>query len=188
VQRVVRDADGVTLHAAQDEPRRFDQVIFATHADVTLRLLAQPSAAEQATLGAIRFQDNHTVLHRDPGFMPRRKACWSSWVYSTDSLRPADTPLGVTYWMNRLQNIPESDPLFVTLNPARPIRAELVYDQVTFRHPVFDHAALAAQGRLAGLQGQNRSWFAGAWMRNGFHEDGFASALRVARRLVPVLA
>lgn len=188
VQRVMRDADGVTLHTGRDEPRRFDQVIFATHADVTLRLLARPSAEEQATLGAIRFQDNHTVLHRDPGFMPRRRACWSSWVYSTDSLRPSDTPLGVTYWMNRLQNIPEDDPMFVTLNPARPIREDLVYDQVTFRHPVFDHAALAAQGRLAGLQGQNRSWFAGAWMRNGFHEDGYASALRVARRLAPVLA
>ncbi len=188
VHRVARDTGGVTLHTARDVPRRFDQVIFATHADVTLRLLTQPTDQEREILGAFRFQDNHTVLHRDPGFMPRRRACWSSWVYSTDSLRPSDKPLGVTYWMNRLQNIPDSDPLFVTLNPSRPIRDELVYDQVTFRHPLFDHAALAAQGRLAGLQGRNRSWFAGAWMRNGFHEDGFASALRVARRLAPVLA
>lgn len=87
--------------------------------------------------------------------------------------------------MNRLQNIPEDDPLFVTLNPGVAIPDEAVYDEITFHHPVFDQAALAAQGRIAALQGQRGTWFAGAWLRNGFHEDGFASAVRIARRLVP---
>ena len=83
--------------------------------------------------------------------------------------------------MNRLQAIPESDPLFVSLNPSRPVPDELIYDQTTFRHPVFDAPALAAQYRLGALQGQNNTWYAGAYTRHGFHEDGFASAVRIAR-------
>lgn len=85
--------------------------------------------------------------------------------------------------MNRLQNIPESDPLFVTLNPATDIPDRLVYDDTVFRHPVFDGPALEAQAALRALQGQNRTWFAGAYTRHGFHEDGFASAARIAREL-----
>ena len=93
--------------------------------------------------------------------------------------------VGVTYWMNRLQNIPEDDPLFVTLNRHDGIDPALIYDQVTFRHPVFDLAALDAQAQIAAMQGNRNTWFAGAWLRNGFHEDGFASAMRIARRLLP---
>ena len=85
--------------------------------------------------------------------------------------------------MNKLQNIPEDDPLFVTLNPLQPIRDEFIYDAKTFRHPVFDTAALRAQERLKLIQGQNQTWFAGAYLRNGFHEDGFASAQRIAKHL-----
>ena len=107
---------------------------------------------------------------------------WSSWVYTADTRRP-QTAIGVTYWMNRLQNIPERDPLFVTLNPSTPVREELIYDQTTFRHPVFDAGALAAQRQLREMQGENNTWFAGAWTRHGFHEDGFASAVRIARAL-----
>lgn len=188
VARVSRAGQGVTVLTAGDSPRQFDQVVFACHADVALAMIDHPTPDERAALGAIRFQDNHTVLHRDPGFMPKRRACWSSWVYSTDHMQPAQEPLGVTYWMNKLQNIPQDDPMFVTLNPGRRIEERLIYDQVTFRHPVFDHDALAAQTRIAAMQGQNRSWFAGAWLRNGFHEDGFASAMRIARRLAPVPA
>jgi predicted NAD/FAD-binding protein len=114
--------------------------------------------------------------------MPRRRACWSSWVYRADT-SAQQTRLGVTYWMNRLQNIPESDPLFVTLNPATDIPDRLVYDDTVFRHPVFDGPALEAQAALRALQGQNRTWFAGAYTRHGFHEDGFASAARIAREL-----
>jgi predicted NAD/FAD-binding protein len=91
--------------------------------------------------------------------------------------------MGVTYWMNRLQGIPEADPLFVTLNPASEIAADKVYDDVEFDHPVFDKAALMAQQRIREMQGQNNTWFAGAWNRHGFHEDGIASAMRVVRAL-----
>ncbi|MDF0601118.1 FAD-dependent oxidoreductase [Psychromarinibacter sp. C21-152] len=181
VQAVERDATGVTIRTAHGNDR-FDQVIFACHSDDALRLLARPTPAEQATLSAVRYQDNRAILHCDTSQMPRRRSVWSSWVYRAETGR-AEPQIGVTYWMNRLQNIPESDPLFVSLNPAREVPDRLVYDETTFRHPVFDEAALRAQGRLGSLQGMHNTWFAGAWTRHGFHEDGFASAVRVVRAM-----
>ena len=180
VQGVTRDGQLSTVHSGAGPQEPFDQVIFSCHADQALRLLDQPTVAEHAALSAMRFQDNQVILHRDPGQMPKRKAVWSSWVYRSDT-GAQDRRIGVTYWMNRLQNIPDSDPLFISLNPSRPVPDHLIYDQTSFRHPIFDLGALAAQKQLAQLQGQNNTWFAGAYTRNGFHEDGFASAVRVAR-------
>lgn len=185
VQQVERGPGTVTIHSPQDAPEEFDQVVFACHADMALSLLASPSPDEHRALGGIGFQDNHMTLHRDTSVMPKRRRCWASWVYKDTPNAAEDTPLGATYWMNRLQNIPETDPLFVTLNGAQTIRDEDIYDTCTFRHPVFDHRALQAQGEIDALQGQNCTWFTGAWLRNGFHEDGFASAKRISRRLVP---
>ncbi len=182
VKAVVR---GDTSHsvALQDGPAgEFDQVIFACHSDDALRLLDRPTLAENAALGNLTYQDNEMILHRDISQMPQRKQVWSSWVYQADTGRK-QSRIGVTYWMNRLQRIPESDPLFVTLNPGREIPQELIYDQKVFRHPVFDHAALNAQRQLAGIQGQNNTWFAGAYTRYGFHEDGFLSAVRIAKAI-----
>jgi predicted NAD/FAD-binding protein len=182
VAGVSRDDAGVTVHAAGRSPERFDEVVFACHADQALRLLERPTAAEAAALGAIRYRRNAAVLHRDPRQMPRRRVCWSSWVYRSDGDREVPG-IGVTYWMNRLQNIPDDDPLFVTLNPSDPIPDDLVYDRTSFDHPVFDHGAIRAQEALAAIQGANATWFAGAYLRNGFHEDGIASAMRVARQM-----
>ncbi|MFV1491109.1 FAD-dependent oxidoreductase [Phaeobacter sp. JH18-32] len=180
VRSVERTSEGVRIHLPDGTSENFDQVVMACHSDDSLRLLAQPTAAEQATLGVMRYQDNEMILHRDTDQMPRRRACWSSWVYKADT-RDNRAAIGVTYWMNRLQNIDENDPLFVSLNPVKDVRSDLIYDQKTFRHPVFDTAALRAQSRIADIQGQNNTWFAGAYLRHGFHEDGFASAVRVAR-------
>lgn len=185
VRSVTRSEDGVQVRAEGGEAEQFDQVIFACHADQALALLADPSPEERSHLGAVHFQDNRMVLHRDPALMPRRRRCWSAWVYRTEADTPPESPVGVTYWMNRLQNIPESDPLFVSLNPQARIDPAAIYDETVFRHPVFDGPALRAQAAIAEMQGQRRSWFAGAWLRNGFHEDGFASAMRIARRVLP---
>jgi predicted NAD/FAD-binding protein len=180
VQSVERRDDHVIVNSKAGTHVHYDQVIFACHADQALRLLAQPTAPEQAALSAMRFQDNKMVLHRDITQMPKRKAAWSSWIYKADTTRP-EPKIGVTYWMNRLQNIPEDDPLFVSLNPSQEVPEHLIYDQTIFRHPVFDAPALTAQKQLMTLQGQNRTWFAGAYTRYGFHEDGFASAARIVR-------
>ena len=179
VQSVMRGG-GVVRIASRRGVETFDDVVFACHSDQALRLLDQPTRDEQAILGAIQYQDNHAILHRDEAQMPKLRGCWSSWVYQASSEKDA-SGIGVTYWMNRLQNIPENDPLFVTLNPLKPVRDEMIYDEKTFRHPVFDRKALAAQAKMKEIQGENNTWFAGAYLRNGFHEDGFASAVRVAR-------
>lgn len=182
VQNVVR-GEGEVFVAAEGAPaERFDEVIFACHSDQALALLDRPTPTEARALGAIGFQDNEVVLHRDASHMPARRPVWSSWVYRSDGVAE-QRRIGVSYWMNRLQNIPESDPLSITLNPTTPIDESQVYDRNTFAHPVFDHAALRAQGTLAEIQGRHNTWFAGAWTRHGFHEDGFQSAVNIARRL-----
>ncbi|MCE8556596.1 FAD-dependent oxidoreductase [Ruegeria pomeroyi] len=179
ILRVLRQAGGVQVVAQGQAVRGFDDVILACHSDQALAILgSDATAAETAALGAIRYQPNTAVLHCDEGQMPRRRKCWSSWAY-----RSQDGGVGVTYWMNRLQSIPESDPLFVTLNPTRPIPDDKLYDRVEFAHPVFDKAALRAQRQIRAMQGQNNTWFAGAYNRHGFHEDGIASAMRIVRMM-----
>ncbi|TYO90449.1 NAD(P)/FAD-dependent oxidoreductase [Oceanicella actignis] len=182
VAAVLRGEGGVRVRAAGAEPERFDEVVFACHADVALRLLADAAPEERAALSAVRFQDNRAVLHADAALMPRRRKAWSAWNY-VSGRGGGDAGVGVTYWMNRLQSIPEDDPLFVTLNPPASLRDELIQDETTFRHPVFDHGAIAAQERIAAMQGARGAWFAGAWLRHGFHEDGCATAARVARAI-----
>ncbi|MCG3269553.1 NAD(P)/FAD-dependent oxidoreductase [Yoonia sp. I 8.24] len=182
VQSVSRNAHQSIIHSSAGPLAPFDQVIFACHSDQALRLLEQPTPRERAALSAIRFQDNQMILHRDTTQMPKRRAVWSSWVYKADTTKP-EPAIGVTYWMNRLQNIPSTDPLFVSLNPSVPVPDEHIYDQKVFRHPVFDVSALAAQRQLTEMQGQNNTWYAGAYTRHGFHEDGFASAVRIARMM-----
>ncbi|PVA09982.1 cyclopropane-fatty-acyl-phospholipid synthase [Pelagivirga sediminicola] len=178
VQAVRRHPGGAEVKAGGDW-ERFDEVIMATHSDDSLRLLADPSPDETRLLGAIAYQPNDIVLHSDPSVMPRRRAVWSSWNYTEEKGKEGGR-IDLTYWMNRLQPIPMDDPHFVTLNTARTIREDLVHDRVTLRHPVYDHAALAAQGQIAAMNGARSTWFCGAWMKNGFHEDGLGSGLDVA--------
>ena len=110
--------------------------------------------------------------------MPKRKKVWSSWVYTEPTGARPDR-IDLTYWMNSLQPIPQDDPMFVTLNPNTPIRDELIYETNTFHHPVYDLAAMDAQRRIRASNGSANTWYAGAWMHNGFHEDGLVSALDV---------
>lgn len=182
VMGVRREATGVLVRARGGAWELFDEIIFATHSDDTLRLLSDPTPDESRLLSAIRYQPNQAVLHSDPSVMPRRRKVWSSWNYVEPEGPRADR-IDLTYWMNRLQPIPQDDPLFVTLNGTQPIRDALIHDVTTFRHPVYDRAALRAQTEIVRINGLNRTWFAGAWMRNGFHEDGFASAATVAAAL-----
>jgi hypothetical protein len=182
VAAVKRSAMGVELRCHGGEWELFDEVVFATHSDVSLRLIADPTAQERALLGAIRYQPNDVVLHADRALMPNRPKVWSSWNYTEEAGKTNDR-IDLTYWMNSLQPIPKDDPLFVTLNNTQRIREELIYDQSTFDHPVFDLEAMAAQKVLAARNGSNRTWFCGAWMKNGFHEDGLSSAVDVVEAI-----
>lgn len=171
---------GVEVKLWGDEWERFDEVIFATHSDDTLKLLSDPTRQESAALSAIEYQPNDIILHADTSIMPKRRATWASWVYTEDKGSVSDR-IDLTYWMNSLQPIPMDDLHFVTLNTKRTIRQELIYDQVTLRHPVYDLEALAAQKAITAFNGADNTWFCGAWMRHGFHEDGLASAVEVVR-------
>ena len=187
VAAVKRDAQGAWVRLQGAEWERFDEVIMATHSDVALRLLSDPSEQERAALGAVAYQDNHAVLHADPSIMPKRRKVWASWTYTEHSPEDRDR-ISLTYWMNSLQPIPHEDLMLVTLNATRPIRDELIHDANTFRHPVYDLAAFEAQDRIRGFNGANNTWFCGAWMKNGFHEDGFASAVDVVQAMAGKVA
>jgi len=180
--KVARHADGVEVRDGAGHAERFDQVVFACHADEALAALADPSEEESKALSAIRYQKNDAILHRDSTVMPKNRPCWASWIYHADG--EGDEPeISVTYWMNSLQGIDPRYPLFVTLNPNREIADEHVFDRHVFDHPVFDFGALAAQIQLRQMQGQRNTWFCGAHMGHGFHEDGLVSAMRVAEAL-----
>lgn len=178
VQGVRRTETGAEVKSWGGDWEVFDEVVFATHSDDSLAMLTDADAAEQKALGAVKYQPNDVVLHADASVMPKRRKTWASWVYTEDRNAPSER-IDLTYWMNSLQPIPQSDPHFVTLNTKRLIREELIYDQVTLRHPVYDLGALAAQKQVAAFNGTRGTWFCGAWMGHGFHEDGLASAMTV---------
>ncbi len=176
VATVHRDPAGVTVVAAGRE-HRYDRIIVATHADTALALLAQPSPAERAVLGAFSYSINRTVLHRDRRFLPRRPAAHASWNYVAD---PDTARVAVTYSMTRLQGLVDA-PYLVTLNPRTPPAGTI--HEVTFAHPQLDRAALSASAELPRLGGAHRSYYAGAHLGFGFHEDGLRAGLAAAARL-----
>jgi predicted NAD/FAD-binding protein len=173
----------VQVESADGRTDLYDEIVLACHADEALRLLADATPDERAVLGAFTYQKNIAVLHRDISVMPRRRACWASWVYHTHTTPGAEPAIGVTYWMNLLQSIDDSKPLFVTLNPAQPIAPDTIFNVHEFDHPVFTQAAIDAQAKIPTIQGVRGTWFCGAYQRYGFHEDGLLSAVNVAKAM-----
>ncbi|HMO06422.1 MAG TPA: FAD-dependent oxidoreductase [Paracoccaceae bacterium] len=187
VAGIRRGEGGAQVRAEGGEWEGFDEVILATHSDDALRLLSDADSDETAALAAIRYQPNTMVLHADASVMPKRRAVWSSWNY-VEPAGPRPERIDLTYWMNSLQPIPRDDPMFVTLNSTAPIRDEMTYDGTVFRHPVYDLAAERGRAAIRALNGRRATWFCGAWMRDGFHEDGFASAVDVVEAMRARLA
>ena len=183
VTAVFRQPGQVEVISKGFGPEVFDEVIFATHSDISLSILSDATPIERAALEAVRYQPNEMVLHADTTIMPKRKAAWASWVYTEDKDRKSDR-IDLTYWVNRLQSLPQEDPCFVTLNTQRNIDEKLIYDRCTFQHPVFDASAMLAQNVIKEFNGSYGTWFCGAWMRNGFHEDGLATGIEAARQLI----
>ncbi|MEO7937869.1 MAG: FAD-dependent oxidoreductase [Burkholderiaceae bacterium] len=182
------DMGGVTIRTAHGS-EHFDRVVLATHSDQALALLQDASAAERATLGAVRYHPNHAVLHTDTSVLPRNPRAWAAWNYASaraKSMGPGASEHAVClhYLINRLQPLPWQQPVLVSLNPLREIRAEHILGEYRYAHPVFDRAAIAAQPRVEQLQGQRSTYFCGAWMGYGFHEDGLKAGLSVAHRVL----
>ncbi len=199
VVRLVRHEDGVDVYCAdklggQQEAERFDAVIMACHPNQSLDILGEgTSLQEQRLLGAIRYQANEAVLHTDTALMPHNRKVWAAWNYERSVGAPlqggkeADShPVCLHYWLNRLQPLPTSTPILVSLNPIRQPAVSKVIQRIGYEHPIFDSAALQAQNELAQIQGQQRTWFAGAWCRYGFHEDGFQAGLAAAQGVLNV--
>ena len=177
VTGVRRDGEGVTVQAG-GESHRFDQVVMACHSDQTLALLADADPRERECLTDLRYQPNDVVLHTDTAMLPKRRRVWSSWNALLGRTDDAE-PVQVTYNMNILQGFQAPETFCVTLNAGDRIRPETVIRREVFHHPLFTTEGLLARERLLAANGENRTWFCGAWCRNGFHEDGVVSALDV---------
>lgn len=180
VVAVTRTDAGVVVRDSHGREDLFDQVILACHAPDALAMLRNADPEEHALLAAIRYAPNRAFLHRDPALMPSRESAWGSWNYVTNSDEKTDPY--VTYWMNNLQGVDPTRPLFVSLNAPEPDPA-LTFGAWDYEHPQFDTAALAAQRRFGRIQGRGGVWYAGAWLGYGFHEDGVTSGVKAALAL-----
>ena len=181
---VLRGPDGPpTVRDDNGQTTTYDHVVFACHADEAHAILDDKTDQEDSILGRFTYQLNEAILHNDPAQMPKRRRVWSSWNYLADKTRADARHVAVTYWMNKLQSLDPTHPLFVTLNPIQTIPSDRVFGQFAYHHPVFDAGAISSQGQLHGIQGNGGVWFCGSYCGYGFHEDGLASAVAVARRL-----
>ncbi len=183
VASISRDNGVIRVTDANGQSDTFTDILMATHADQALAMLADADDEERKLLGAFDYTANKAVLHTDVTLMPRRRNVWASWNYLGEKRGPGENPLCVTYWMNMLQNLPTLPPVFVTLNPIRPIAEDKVIKTFDYAHPLFDTKALAAQKGIWRLQGRRNTWYCGAHFGSGFHEDGLQSGLAAAESL-----
>lgn len=184
VTSIRRTGQGVIVQDSLGHTDTYDHVVIAAHSDQALNMLTDADANERSVLGDIRYAPNIVYLHRDPRLMPKRRKAWASWNFlrwKRDGAPVND--VAVTYWMNPLQGLDHSKPLFVSLNPPFAPDPDLTFGRYVCEHPQYDTAAFAAQQRLADIQGKRHTWFCGAWTGYGFHEDGLRSGLAVADAL-----
>ena len=191
IERLGRDTSDPSrksVRVATDHTQEyFDAVIVATHSDEALALLKAPSQLERTLLAAVKYHANQAVLHTDASVLPTRKAAWAAWNYEravADKTESSSPEVCLHYLINRLQPLPWSQPVVVSLNPLRSIDDQYVLGQYAYSHPVFDTAAIKAQRQIPWLQGQQDTYYCGAWMGYGFHEDGLKAGQSAARQLL----
>ena len=184
VSLIERDESGVRI-VTQNHAERFDEVVICTHSDQALRMLREPTQGEQQHLSAIKYQANVAVLHTDESVLPSRRKAWAAWNYERAVDQGQESArVCLHYLLNKLQPLPYEQAVVVSLNPVKPIDPAKIIATIDYAHPVFDMAAIDAQQQLHEIQGRQHTWFAGAWMGYGFHEDGLKAGLGVARQLL----
>ena len=181
---VRREGNGVKVTDISGRTDTFDKVIFASHADETLKLLADADEQERALLGEFKYQPNLALLHTDASVMPRRKLCWASWNYRIDRAADGKIAPSTIYWMNRLQGVSDRQNYFVSINGENFVNPNSVLKRIQYEHPLFSLGAIRAQKSLRKLnERMNPILFCGSYFRYGFHEDAFTSALDLCRLL-----
>jgi hypothetical protein len=173
------NAGQLQIHQRGQAPETYDDVILSCHADQSYRMLDPRFVEQRLALGAIRFSPNTAYLHRDASLMPERRSAWASW----NVRKGAENRVCVTYWMNRLQKIPNARPLFVTLNPVHEPARDKTFGVYEFDHPIYDAPSAAARHSITGAQGAEGLFFSGAWLGDGFHEAGLRTGLEAAYAL-----
>lgn len=181
--RVTRKGDGIDIEDNSGITSRFDEVVFACHSDQALQLLSDPTTMEAGALSKMRYSKNTAVLHTDRSWMPKRRKAWASWNYMDAPAAEGSVGPAITYWMNRLQHLPVETPVMVTLNPYEDVAPRHVLGRFDYDHPIFDQVSHSARKQLMSFQGANRTWFAGAYLGDGFHEDGIQAGLAVAEMI-----
>jgi uncharacterized protein len=174
VSGVKRSAEGVSVRTARGDVEHFDYVVFACHSDQALAMLEDPTPLEREILAAFPYQENIATLHTDTRMLPRTPLARAAWNYHLLD-RPQDR-VALTYDMNILQTLTASQIFMVTLNREADIDPSKVLRTITYHHPVYLPAGVAAQRRRTEISGANRSFYCGAYWRYGFHEDGVVSA------------
>ena len=185
VQKIYQNSEKKWVVESLKSTEIFDKIVIASHADQALKFIQNPTNLQKEILNSFTYQKNLAILHKDCAVMPKAKKAWASWVYSHNSSEQnlAKNNLSVSYWMNNLQNINQSYPLFVTLNPNIEIEEKNIFAKFEYDHPIFDAKAVKAQAHINQIQGQDEIYFCGAFQSFGFHEDGISSALRVLNKM-----
>lgn len=187
-KRIVRTPRGVTVMTASGTAQTFDKVILACHGDQALQLLMNPTFDEARLLAEFHYQPNVATVHTDATVMPRKRLAWSSWNYELNRDASGRVSAATHYWMNSLQGVSDRDNYFVTINRPEAIAPEKVIRRINYEHPLFSLGAVRAQAEIPALnaaaRGTTETYFAGAWQRYGFHEDGLLSAVRLSELLL----
>jgi len=188
VTRVERTSNGCRVHDTSGTALEFDHVVFATHPDTTLELLAGPTMLERELLAAFEYTPNEVVLHEDPRVLPRRRVHWAAWNYRLATCSADSGPTRLTYQMDILQSLGGSVPYCTTVNALDDeIEPARIHARLAYAHPRFDADALRAQrrmGELASAGARTHTWHCGAWQGHGFHEDGLRSGYAAADALI----
>ena len=186
--RIVRTPRGVTVMTSTGEAHNFSHVILACHADQALRLVVNPTDGESRLLGEFKSQPNVATVHTDQTVMPRRRLAWSSWNYEIARDSAGRVSAATHYWMNSLQGVSDRENYFVTINRPDAIAPDKVLRRINYEHPLFSLGASRAQAEIpmlnAAARGTTETYFAGAWQRYGFHEDGLLSAYHLSKLLL----
>ena len=179
VMSVKRENGKAVISDNTGQTHVFDRVIFACHADQALALLTDPTADEQKTLAAFKYNPSHVVLHKDAAILPAKRSLWAGWNYLTE----ADGRSSFSYYMNKLQRVSKKQDYFITLNDTGRINPDKILREYDYEHPIFDHAAVQAQADVPQLNENGVSYFCGSYTRYGFHEDAFRSGLEVCKKI-----